>query len=71
MATTFRRFRNGLIYFTVGLMIIYMGQQTLTPSLKQEWITLAGLVLATVGFLMAMLAHIRMVISRIVRFFRK
>lgn len=64
----FKQFRNGSIYFGVGCIIIFMANQQLPHGLKQELIVLAGLILAGVGFIMAMLAQIRMIISRFVRF---
>lgn len=64
----FKQFRNGSIYFGVGCIIIFMANQQLPNGLKQELIVLAGLILAGVGFIMAMLAQIRMIISRFVRF---
>jgi len=68
---SFRQFRAGAIFFAVGLIIIYLATTVLTPSAKQELIVLAGLLIASAGFITAMLAHIRMVISRIIRFFSK
>lgn len=68
---TFRQFRNGAIYFAVGLIIIYLANTTITPSVKQEVIILAGLIMSAVGFIMAMLAQMRLVISRIVQFWNK
>ena len=65
----FKKFRDGLIYFTVGFIIVYLAKSTLTPSLKQEIVVLCGLVMIGVGFLMAMLAQTRMIISRVLRFF--
>jgi hypothetical protein len=64
----FQQFRLGLSLFFVGLVVIYAAYQTLQPSLQQEAITLAGTALVALGFLMAMLAQIRMLIIRIVSF---
>ncbi len=69
LAQTFRKFRSGLIYFSVGLIVIYLAQSNLQPSLRQEIVTLCGIALLACGFFIAMMAHIRMIISRIVRFF--
>ncbi|MFL0809819.1 MAG: hypothetical protein K6L76_05340 [Agarilytica sp.] len=69
MKVSFKKFRDGLIYFTVGFIIIYLARNTLEASLKQELIVLFGLVMIGIGFLMAMLAQTRMVISRILHFF--
>ena len=67
----FKKFRDGLIYFTVGMMTIFMANQNMESSLQRDLITLLGLMLLIIGFLMAILSHIRLVISRIVRFFIK
>ncbi len=69
LSQSFHKFRNGLIYFTVGFMIVFFAQSNLQPSLKQELITLFGLVMIAIGFFIAMMAQIRMIISRIVTFF--
>lgn len=69
--TTFRQFRSGLIYFAVGLIIIYLANTNLPDSMKQELITMAGIIMVAVGFFIAMMAHIRMIISRVVHFFIK
>lgn len=71
LTTTFKQFRSGLIYFSVGMIIIYLAQVNLQYSLKQELVTVAGVVLVAAGFLIAMMAQIRMIISRIVVFFNK
>ena len=67
----FKKFRAGLIYFTVGMMIIILANQNMESSLTRDLVTLLGLSLAAIGFLMAILSHIRLVISRIVQFFIK
>lgn len=69
LEVTFKKFRDGLIYFTVGFIIIYLAKNTLEASLKQELIVLFGLAMIAIGFFIAMLAQTRMIISRIVRFF--
>lgn len=71
LTLVFYRFRNGLIYFSVGLVIIILANQTLPPSLKQDLITLAGLILAIIGFVLAMLSHMRLIIGRFYRYFKK
>lgn len=67
--TSFHKFRNGLIYFSVGLIMIYMAHANMLPSASQEIVVLGGIVLSAVGFFIAMMAQIRMIISRIVHFF--
>ncbi|WP_245929169.1 hypothetical protein [Agarilytica rhodophyticola] len=68
---SFKRFRAGLIYFTFGFIVIYLAHNTLEPSLKQEIITFIGILFIAVGFFMAVMAHIRMIISRIIMFINK
>lgn len=64
----FKTFRLGLSLFFVGLVIVYMAYQTIPESVLQEVITLLGLIVLGVGFLMGMMAQIRMLIIRIVSF---
>lgn len=65
----FRQFRNGLIYFAVGMTSIMMASANLPSSISQELVVFFGLALTTIGFVMAILAQTRMLISRIVQFF--
>lgn len=67
----FKQFRDGAIFFAVGMIIIYLAGTVLESSLNQELIILAGLIIAGAGFIVAMLAQIRMVISRIILFLKK
>ena len=66
---TFKRFRDGAIYFAVGLITIYLANVSMTPSAKQEFIVLLGLCLTSLGFIMAMVAQIKLIVSRIFHFF--
>jgi hypothetical protein len=66
---TFKQFRLGAMLFFLGAVIIYIALNNLEASLQQELVTLAGLAVGGLGFLIAMLAQIRMLISRIVKFF--
>lgn len=70
LALSLRQFRNGSIYFAVGLGTIIMANIHMAPSVQQEWVVLAGLVLGGCGFVWAMMAQLRMMISRLVQFFR-
>lgn len=65
----FPRFKLGAMIFLLGLIVIYCGTQLLEPSLLQEVNTLVGLLLVGGGFLMALMAQVRMVIGRVLRFF--
>ncbi len=69
--TSFHKFRNGLIYFSVGMVMIYMAHENMLPSTSQEIVVLAGIILTAIGFFIAMMAQIRMIISRIIQFFDK
>jgi uncharacterized membrane protein len=68
---TVKRMRDGFIYFCVGLAIIYFASMYTEPSIEQEIIALVGLILAGIGFLMAMLSYMRFVIGRVLHFFKK
>lgn len=65
----FKRLRNGFVIFALGLICIFVANVRLSPSLQQEVVVLIGLSLCGIGFIVAMLAYIRIVISRIVSFF--
>ena len=65
----FRQFRAGLIYFGVGFGMVIMAGQYMQPSIQQEVAVLAGLALGGIGFILAMLAQVRLLLSRIVQFF--
>lgn len=71
LTEVFKRFRAGLIYFSVGMMIILMANQSLEPSLRQDLVTLAGLVMVIIGFFIAIMSHMRLIIGRIVQFINK
>lgn len=66
----FRQFRLGLALFFCGMVVIYSASQLLEPSLAQELTVLAGLLLGAAGFIWAMMAHLRMLVGRLIRFFR-
>lgn len=71
LVRVFYVFRGGLIYFFVGLMTIYLAGQSMVPSLEQDLVVLLGLLLMAVGFVIAMMAHMRLIIGRFVQFFSK
>lgn len=70
LALSLRQFRNGAIYFAVGLGTVLMANAYMAPSVQQEWVVLGGLVLGGCGFILAMMAQMRLMISRLVQFFR-
>lgn len=65
----FYHLRSGFIYFGIGLTLIFLANTELPPSLTQELITLFGLLFVSVGFVITMLAYVRLLIARIIRFF--
>ena len=67
----FRQFRNGAIYFAVGLGTILMANSVMAPSAQQEWVVLGGLVIGGCGFVLAMVAQLRLLIGRIVQFYQR
>jgi hypothetical protein len=67
----FPQFKLGAVVFLLGLILIYGGHQLLEPSIQQELITLVGLITIGIGFTVAMMAQIRMLIGRILRFFNE
>lgn len=67
----FIKFRSGAIYFGVGGILIYIANSTLPPSISQELLMLSGLILGAVGFVIAMMAQLRMIIFRFLAFFDK
>ncbi len=66
-----RLFVLGAAVFFAGLGIMLMAQKYLLPSLVQEIISRAGLILAAVGALCAALGYIALSILRIIRLTRK
>lgn len=70
LSEAFAQFKLGAMVFFLGLVLVYMAQQLIEPSIKQDAFTLAGLVLAAVGFILAMAAHVRMIISRLWHLFK-
>ncbi len=70
-AKIFKVFRNGAIIFGVGFSLIFYAQSSVSPSLQQELLVGAGILIGGFGFIVAMTAQIRMLISRILHIFRK
>lgn len=65
----FPQFKLGAVIFFWGLIVIYIASQVLTPSLAQELITLLGLILIAGGFMVSLMAQVRMLVGRFLRFF--
>jgi len=66
--TVFMQFRLGASLFFCGAVGIYADYQLLQPSLLQEIFLLVSLLVIAAGFIIAMLAQVRMLISRILHF---
>jgi hypothetical protein len=71
LATMFKQFRAGAIYFTVGLMTVLMANAYMAPSVAQELVVLLGLIMGGIGFIVAMSAQVRMIVARIIHFLKK
>lgn len=69
LSVSFKQFRLGAGLFFVGGVTIYLANTQLQPSVQQEIAVLVGMLVGGAGFLWAMLAQMRMLISRILRFF--
>jgi|GEM_PF-988481 len=67
---SFKQFKLGAVLFTVGFIIIYLTNQTIDPSIKQEILVLCGVIITGIGFIIALSAHVRMLITRVIYFFR-
>lgn len=70
LAQSFAQFKLGAMVFFFGLVLVYMTQQLIEASLRQEVLSALGLAIAGLGFVMAMSAHVRMLISRLLHFFK-
>jgi apolipoprotein N-acyltransferase len=71
LSVSFKQFRLGAMLFFLGGVLIYLANAQLSPSAAQEATVLAGIIIGGCGFVWAMLAQMRMLISRIVRFFQE
>ena len=71
LAAQFKSLRTGFIVFAVGLATVLISNSSLTPSLEQELAVGLGLIVGGIGFVLAMMAYIRIVISRIIIFISK
>lgn len=69
LMVAFAQFKLGAMLFFFGLVLVYMASQLMGDSFEQELAMAVGLGFAAIGFIMAMAAHVRMVISRLWAFF--
>ena len=65
----FKQFRLGAIAFGIGIALVIAANATMEPSVQQELLALVGLVGGGLGFVIAMMAQLRMMIGRFVRFY--
>jgi len=69
LSVVFKQFRLGASIFFTGMVAVYAGHKL--PSSWPQEITLAlGLICVAVGFIIAMMAHIRMLIIRVINFIK-
>lgn len=71
MERGFQQFRLGVSCFFLGVVGLYIATQAIEPSLTQEVVLLMSLIIGGIGFVIAMMAHLRMLIGRIIRFFER
>lgn len=71
LEVSFRQFRAGLIYFATGFGTVLMANAYMEPSLQQELLVLAGVILGGCGFVLALLGQSRLLVGRLLRFWLK
>lgn len=71
LEVSFRQFRAGLIYFAVGFGAVLMANAYMEPSLQQEIVVLCGILLGSIGFILALLGQSRLLVGRLLRFWLK
>lgn len=69
LSQSFKQFKLGAMMFFLGGVLIYASSSAMPPSTQQELLLLTGLLTGGMGFLIAMMAQVRMMISRLVKFF--
>lgn len=69
LSISFKQFKLGAMLFFFGFVVIYLANNLYPPSARQEMIFLLGLIIGGLGFIIAMMAQVRMLISRILHFF--
>ncbi|MGD8175397.1 hypothetical protein [Marinimicrobium sp. ARAG 43.8] len=67
----FQQFRQGVAFFFLGMVGLYMAHSMLAPSLAQEVAVLISVLIGGAGFIWAMMAHVRMLVGRLIRFFER
>ena len=69
MELSFKQFKLGAMVFFFGMVVVYIAVNLIPPSLQQELVLLLGLLIGGLGFIIAMMAQVRMLISRLLGFF--
>lgn len=69
LTEVFKQFRLGLAIFFVGMVAVYASYKA-PGSIVTETTLLLGLIVVGVGFIIAMLAQVRMIIIRFVNFIK-
>lgn len=70
LEAVFPQFKLGAVIFFVGMVVLYGANQLMTPSLGQELVTLAALIITGGGFIITMMAQVRILIGRILILFK-
>jgi hypothetical protein len=66
---SFRQFKRGAVTFGCGLALLMYTNAAIAPSITQELVALLALCLVAVGFVVAITAHLRMLLARLLYFF--
>lgn len=65
------RLIQGALLFSFGMLIIVVSDRTLPDSMVQELLALAGLVLASIGILWALVGYLSMSVLRLYHMLNK
>ena len=63
------RLISGAYVFCAGMMIMVLANRFVEPSIQQEWLALAGLVIVILGGLRALHGHIGLSIAPVLSYF--
>lgn len=58
-------FTGGGFIFAAGMMIIILADRLMLPSLRQEWVTLTGLILVILGAVRALWGYLHVSLFKI------
>ena len=62
---TLKFYALGALLFFIGLGVIQWADKVLSPSIEQEAYALIGIIIGALGFTIAMLAQVLLIISRL------